>query len=209
MFHTIMGRAEPISAGMTIVAGLAITSSFASNVPPDLFRSSGIELDFSSQSCLLLYIHRTMACQYLVFTLDDQSYALPLPSVDRVARVAQITPLPNAPGIVLGVINIHGRIIPVIDFRRRFNLPKREIVLDDQLILAHAGLRRLALIADAVTEVIECPDHGLALTEHIVPGTKYLEGILKFKDGLVLIHDLDKFLSLEEEKALDIALETA
>ncbi|HVW63437.1 MAG TPA: chemotaxis protein CheW [Nitrosospira sp.] len=150
-----------------------------------------------------------MAHQYLVFTLDDQSYALHLPSVDRVVRVAQITPLPNAPSIVLGVINIHGRIVPVIDFRQRFNLPKREIVLDDQLILARARLRRLALIADAVTDVVACPEHNVALTEHILPGVKYLEGILKFKDGLILIHDLDKFLSLEEEKALDIALDTA
>jgi purine-binding chemotaxis protein CheW len=149
-----------------------------------------------------------MTNQYLVFVLDDQSYALNLPSVDRVARMAQITPLPNAPTIVLGVVNIHGRIVPVIDFRQRFNLPKRKIVLNDQLIFAHARLRRLALIADAVTEVIECPERSLALTEHILPGVKYLEGILKFKDGLVLIHDLDKFLSLEEEKALDMALDT-
>jgi purine-binding chemotaxis protein CheW len=150
-----------------------------------------------------------MANQYLVFTLDDQSYALHLPSVDRIARMAQITPLPNAPRVVLGLVNIHGRIVPVIDFRQRFNLPKREIVLDDRLIFAHARLRRLALVADAVTEVIECPEQSLALTDHILPGVKYLEGILKFKDGLVLIHDLDKFLSLEEEKALDIALDTA
>jgi purine-binding chemotaxis protein CheW len=150
-----------------------------------------------------------MANQYLVFTLDDQSYALHLPSVDSVARMAQITPLPNAPRVVLGLVNIHGRIVPVIDFRQRFNLPKREIVLDDRLIFAHARLRRLALVADAVTEVIECPEQSLALTDHILPGVKYLEGILKFKDGLVLIHDLDKFLSLEEEKALDIALDTA
>jgi purine-binding chemotaxis protein CheW len=150
-----------------------------------------------------------MANQYLVFTLDDQSYALHLPSVDRVARMAQITTLPNAPRIVLGLVNIHGRIVPVIDFRQRLNLPKREIVLDDRLIFAHARLRRLALVADAVTEVIECPEQSLALTDHILPGVKYLEGILKFKDGLVLIHDLDKFLSLEEEKALDIALDTA
>jgi purine-binding chemotaxis protein CheW len=155
------------------------------------------------------YANRFMGNQFLVFTLDDQSYALHLPSVDRVARMAEITSLPNAPGIVLGVINIHGGVVPVIDFRQRFNLPKRETVLDDRLIFAHAGLRRLALIADSVTEVIECPQRSLTLAEHILPGVKYLEGILKFKDGLVLIHDLDKFLSLDEEKALDIALDTA
>lgn len=150
-----------------------------------------------------------MASQYLVFNLDDQSYALHLPSVDGVARMSYITPLPNAPDIVLGIVNIHGQVVPVIDFRQRFNLPKREIVLSDRLIFAHAGLRRLVLVADAVTEVIECPEQNLTLTEHLLPGVRHVEGILKFKDGLILIHDLDKFLSLEEEKALDIALDTA
>jgi purine-binding chemotaxis protein CheW len=81
--------------------------------------------------------------------------------------------------------------------------------LSDRLIFAHTRLRQLALVADAVTEVIECPEQDLTLAEHILPGVKYLEGILKFKDGLVLIHDLDKFLSLEEEKVLDMALDTA
>ena len=150
-----------------------------------------------------------MANQYLVFNLGEQHYALHLPAVERVARMSYITPLSNAPDIVLGIVNIHGQVVPVIDFRQRFSLPAREIVLNDRLIFAHTRLRRLALIADAVTEVIECPEQDLTLAEHVLPGVKYLEGILKFKDGLVLIHDLDKFLSLEEEKVLDMALDTA
>ena len=60
----------------------------------------------------------------VLFTLDEQRYALALPSVDRVVRVVDVTPLPKAPAIVLGVVNIHGDIVPVYDLRKRFRLPK-------------------------------------------------------------------------------------
>ena len=69
--------------------------------------------------------------------------------------MVHITPLPNAPDIVLGVVNMQGRVIPVMNIRQRFNLPKREIALTDQLIFAHTERRPVALVADTVTEVAE------------------------------------------------------
>ncbi len=60
---------------------------------------------------------------YIVFTLDEQRYALHLSAVERVICVVEITPLPKAPEIVLGIINVGGQIIPVIDMRKRFRLP--------------------------------------------------------------------------------------
>jgi purine-binding chemotaxis protein CheW len=148
-----------------------------------------------------------MANQYIVFILDEQRYALHLSAVDRVVRMVHITPLPNAPDIVLGVVNMQGRVIPVINVRQRFNLPKREIALTDQLIFARMERRPVALVADAVTGVVECSEHSLVPAEEILPEFKYLEGVIKFRDGLILIHDLDKFLSLEEEESLDVALD--
>lgn len=148
-----------------------------------------------------------MANQYIVFILDEQRYALHLSAVDRVVRMVHITPLPNAPDIVLGVINMQGRVIPVINVRQRFNLPKREIALTDQLIFARMERRPVALVADAVTGVVECSEQSLVPAEEILPEFKYLEGVIKFRDGLILIHDLDKFLSLEEEESLDVALD--
>lgn len=150
-----------------------------------------------------------MADQYIVFILDDQRYAVHLPAVEKVVRMVHITPLSSAPDIVLGVVSIHGRITPVINLRQRFNLPRREIALTDMLIFAHTERRAVALVADAVTGVVDCLEHNLILAEEILPGLNYLEGIIKFKDGLILIHNLDKFLSLEEEKSLDLALDTA
>lgn len=142
-----------------------------------------------------------------VFTLDGQRYALPLPAVDRVVRMVAITPLPNAPDIVLGVVNFQGRVIPVINMRRRFHLPEREIALTDQLVVAHTARRPVALAADAVLDVIACPAQSLIAAEEVLPNIEYVEGVVKLADGLILIHDLDKFLSLEEENFLAQALE--
>jgi purine-binding chemotaxis protein CheW len=147
-----------------------------------------------------------MADQYIVFILDDQRYALHLPAVEKVVRMVHITPLASAPNIVLGVVSLQGRLTPVINLRQRFNLPEREIALTDLLIFAHMERRPVALVADAVTEVVECLEHNLISAEEILPELKYLEGIIKFNDGLILIHNLDKFLSLEEEESLDLAL---
>lgn len=150
-----------------------------------------------------------MLNQYIVFMLNDQRHALHLSAVDRVVRMVHITPLSGAPDIVLGVVNLRGRIVPVINVRQRFNLPQREITLNDRLIFAHTKQRTVALAADAVTDVVESPEENQVPAESILPKLKYMEGVIKFKDGLILIHDLDKFLSLEEENSLDLALDSA
>ena len=147
-----------------------------------------------------------MTYQSLVFLLDDQRYALHLPAIDRVVRMVHITPVSSAPDILLGIVNLEGVVIPVMDVRRRFNLPEREISLSDRLIFARTKRRSVALIADTVSGVIECSEYSLISAERILPELAHVEGVIKFEDGLILIHNLDKFLSLEEEAAVDLAV---
>ena len=138
----------------------------------------------------------------VIFTLEKRRYALHLAIVERVFRIVEIDPLPQAPEIVTGVINVQGQIIPVVNVRQRFRLPRCEISLNDQLIIAHTNQRKVGLVVDAVTDVIGYQEQDIAVAGAILPGLEYVEGILKLPDGLVLIHDLDKFLSLEEEASL-------
>ena len=147
--------------------------------------------------------------QYLVFSLDEQPFALRLSAVERVIRAVEVTPLPGAPEIVLGVINVRGQIIPVFNTRKRFRLLEREIDLSDQLIIARARTRIVALIVDAVSGVYESLEQEMVEAESILPGIKQIAGVVKLRDGLILIHDLDTFLSLEEEKALDAVMSVA
>ena len=142
----------------------------------------------------------------VIFTLDEHSYALHLPAVERALRMVEISPLPKAPEIVLGVINVQGRIVPVFNVRKRFRLPERETSLSDQLIVAQTSRRTVAMLADAVSGVVAYPEQQVIAAERILPGLEYVEGVAKLEGGMILIHDLDKFLSLEEETTLDNAL---
>jgi purine-binding chemotaxis protein CheW len=142
----------------------------------------------------------------VIFTLDDQRYALSLSAVERVHRTVEISPLPKAPEIVLGMVNIQGRIIPVFNVRKRFRLPEREMSLSDQLIVAQTSKRTVALLADAVSGVIEYSEQKVVAADRILPGLEYVEGVAKLEDGLILIHDLETFLSIEEKETLDDAL---
>ncbi len=144
--------------------------------------------------------------QLVVFTLDEQRYALYLPVVERVVSAVEVTPLPKTPDIVLGVINIQGKVIPVVNIRKRFGLPEREIDLSDQFVIANTPRRTIALVVDTVNGVIEPAREKLISSENITPGLEHVDGVIKLEDGLILIHDLDRFLSLEEEKKLDNAL---
>lgn len=152
--------------------------------------------------------------QCVVFTLDERLYGVRLSAVSRVVHAVEITPLPKAPPIVIGVINLGGRIIPVVNIRRRFRLPERDLELTDQFIVARASRsdadagagRLLAFAVDAVIGVQDLPAAETIAAETILPGLEHLEGVAKTDQGLVLIHDLGTFLSLEEEKALGAIL---
>ena len=144
--------------------------------------------------------------QCVVFTLDGQRYALYLSDVERIIRVVEITPLPKAPEIVLGIVNVGGQIIPVVNIRKRFRLPERELNLSDVLIIAQTGRRTVALVADTASGVIEGSEQDVTAAKEILPRMEYVKGVVKLKDGMILINDLESFLSLEEEKALDDAM---
>ena len=139
----------------------------------------------------------------VVFALDGQRYALHLAVVERIVRVVEMTPLPNAPDIVLGVVNIQGSIIPVVNVRRRFRLRDLEDDPAQRLILARTSRRSVALVVDSAEGVIEPHRDDVTGAEKILPGLEYVEGVVKLQDGLLLIHDLDRFLSLDEEKELE------
>jgi purine-binding chemotaxis protein CheW len=120
----------------------------------------------------------------LVLTLDEQRYALPLSAVERVVRAVAVTPLPQAPEIVLGVVNVHGQLVPVVNLRKWFHLPQRDIELSDRFIIARTRRQPVIVIADAVTGVQESDT----------------------QDDVILIHDLETCFSLDEEQALQAAL---
>ena len=142
----------------------------------------------------------------VVFSLDDQRYALALATVKRSLRVVAITPLPEAPAIILGIVDLGGVVIPVVDARRRFRHSPRAIRLSDHLLVAWTPKRTVALLVDETHGVIEASPGSCAAAAEFLPGLALGDGAVRLPDGLIWIHDLERLLSLEDEMAIDRAL---
>jgi purine-binding chemotaxis protein CheW len=142
----------------------------------------------------------------VIFVLDQQKYALRLEAVERVIPAVEVTPLPKAPEIVEGVINLGGRIVPVLNIRRRFRHSEREMETGDHLIIARTSKRTVALIVDEALGAAEYPEAAITGKAEVLNQAGYVKGVVKISDGLVFIHDLDTFLSLDEAATLDNAL---
>jgi purine-binding chemotaxis protein CheW len=142
----------------------------------------------------------------VIFTLDDQLYALPINNVLRVIHALRITALPKAPDVVSGIINVKGQIIPVVDMRKRFRLVVRDVIPDDNFILANTGKRDVALWIDRVKEVKEIAAGGYSDTRASLPYVEFVKGVAKIENEFILIYDLEQCLSLSEEVELEHAL---
>lgn len=146
------------------------------------------------------------ATQWVVFSLDQGRYALPLASVDRIVRAVHVTPMPRAPGIVLGAIDVQGRVLPVFNIRRRFGLPERTIDPAAHFLIAHTARRTVVLVIDAAQGVLEHAATAVTPAANIAGELEHIHGVIQLDDGLVLIHDLEHFLSPDEARVLDEAL---
>ncbi len=144
--------------------------------------------------------------EILIFELAEQRYAVALRSVREVVRAVANTPLPRGPAVIHGIINVRGTLVPVFDLRARFGLPPKALEPSDHLIIAWARSRLVALRVDRADWMMDLAPDELQDAATIVPQAEYVDGVAKLPDGLVLIHDLDTFLSDAESEALDEAM---
>jgi len=142
----------------------------------------------------------------VIFRVEDQRYGLPLSMVERIVRAAEVTPLPKAPAIVIGVLDVEGRVLPVLNIRQRLGMPECKISPAHQFVIARTSKRGVVFVIDEALGVVALPSTGIVGAAQIVPGLEHIRGVVQLPDGLVLIHDLERFLSLQEERALDEAL---
>jgi len=141
--------------------------------------------------------------QLVTFKLDDQEYGLIIENVVEVVRMVAITRIPKAPDVMEGVINLRGRVVPVINLRKRFGAPPKARDLDTRLLVARIEDRVIALIVDTVSEVLKLDGDSLDASNAVATGvTEYLAAIGKLGDRLLLILDLDAILSFDEERQL-------
>jgi purine-binding chemotaxis protein CheW len=146
----------------------------------------------------------------LSFTIDAHRYGIASGAVVEIVRAVAITPLPGSPRVVEGIIDVRGAIVPVFDLRARFSLPAKPLEPADQFILARAVTsttsRVAALHVDQVVDLVDVDDHATSDPHRQVSGVPHIAGVATLADGLMLIHDVDTFLSQAEAETLDSAL---
>jgi purine-binding chemotaxis protein CheW len=144
-----------------------------------------------------------MPDQLLIFSIDGKRYAIHLQAVERVVPAVEITPLPEGPDMIIGVINVHGRVIPVINIRKKFRLHERAIDLDDNIVVVKGSKWTVAFVVDSVEGVIKRRQEEIIPAESILPDMEYIEGVIKIQDDIVFLHDIDRALSFEEKGKLE------
>ncbi len=147
------------------------------------------------------------AIRLLSFQVRGLDLALDWASIERVLQAAEAARVPAGPEIMLGVINVGGRIFPVLDPSIRLGMPIRQITPDQALILVRSRRLKMALLVDKVHGLIDADSNDFVPHPEISPGLGHVSGILKRQEGLVWIQDLERFLSLHEEKAIEGALD--
>lgn len=134
----------------------------------------------------------------LAYRLGDQLHGVSLGVVRTVRQAVEVTIVPGSPPTVRGVIDVHGRVVPVIDMHRKVGFATRPLELTDRFILIETTRGPLALAVDAIYDVIEVQPGEITRSRDVVPDADHVEGIVRLKDGLLIVHDVERFFRPEQ-----------
>jgi purine-binding chemotaxis protein CheW len=143
--------------------------------------------------------------QIVVCELRSESYGFDISKVFEIIRFQPITAVPQAPDFVEGIINLRGRIVPVVDLASRFGLPRTEPTKASRIVVAGTAGTRVGLIVDGVSEVLMVPDEAIEPTPPTVVGrtdSNYLRGIAKVDNALVILLELDALFGDADYQAM-------
>ena len=138
--------------------------------------------------------------------LGGATVALPAAAVREIVRAVAITPLPSAPRIIEGAVNVRGVIVPVVDLRQRLGLAAKPLDPDEFLVLLVAGARLLGIRVDDVDDLVDVEAGQLGDPEALSPSLRGLAGLAARPDGALVIYDPAAFVTQAEGEALNAAL---
>ncbi len=149
--------------------------------------------------------------QMVVFSIGRELYGVGIDAVHEIVKVPDITEVPDAPAFLEGVINLRGKIIPVVDLRKRMKLESRERTKSSRVLITENESRLVGLLVDAVSEVIKIQPESVEAPPEMISsiGVQYITGVAKLEERLIILLNLKKVLSVEEMKTLGAAAEPA
>ena len=136
--------------------------------------------------------------QVVAFKLGGEEYGVDIGQVREINRLVPITRVPRVPTYVEGVINLRGQLLPIIDLRARFEMPRIAATRATRIVVAEIGARRVGVIVDSVSEVVQIPLEQVESAPEILAGvaTEYIRGVGKLEDRLIILLDLTKIASV-------------
>ena len=138
--------------------------------------------------------------QCFTFRLDEEVYGINVMLVQEVLRVTEIAPVPGAPNYVIGIINLRGNVVTVIDTRMRFGLPPREMDDSTRIVIIEAENQTVGIIVDSVSEVVDIYSNEIETAPNVGNDetARYIEGVVSRPEHLLILVDLNKLLSEDE-----------
>jgi purine-binding chemotaxis protein CheW len=138
--------------------------------------------------------------QWVTFFLDNEKYGIKVMQVQEVLRMTEIAPVPGAPHYVLGIINLRGNVVTVIDSRKRFGLPDKEPDDSTRIVIIEAGDHVVGILVDSVAEVVDLRASEIETAPNVGTddSSKYIQGVSSQRQELLILVDVDKLLSDDE-----------
>ncbi len=138
--------------------------------------------------------------QLVTFRLQDETYGINVMHVQEVLRVTEIAPVPGAPDYVLGIINLRGNVVTVIDTRSRFGLPAGELTDSSRIVIIESEKQVVGILVDAVAEVVELTESQIDAAPNVgnEESSRYIQGIATMENVLLIVVDLHKLLTEDE-----------
>ena len=138
--------------------------------------------------------------QWVTFRLDNETYGINVMQVQEVLRYSEIAPVPGAPHYVLGIINLRGNVVTVIDTRARFGLPSADVDDSTRIVIIEAEKQVIGILVDSVAEVVYLKGSEIDNAPNVgtEESAKFIQGVSNRGEELLILVDLDKLLSDEE-----------
>lgn len=133
----------------------------------------------------------------IVFSIEQQNFAFDLSYVSKVIQAVAITALPKAPLYIMGAINMHGLVIPVMSLRALFNMAERELELSDQFIICQFKHKPVALWVDHVDGITDYASQALIPAQEVFPDLSAVDFVVKEKESFILVYNFEQLLPEE------------
>ena len=144
--------------------------------------------------------------QWVTFTLEDETYGINVMQIQEVLRYTEIAPVPGSAHYILGIINLRGNVVTVVDGRKKLQLMDIDDIQQSRIIIIEAYSQVLGLLADSVSEVIEIPEDKIEVSQQSADdfsNSNYIYGVSQINDKLLILMDVEKLFVNELDDGSD------